>query len=162
MKAFLDRIDTASIIAITLVAALVVLTFVLVFHNIPEGVSDVFKLLVGSLLTLAGTIVTFYFGSSSGSKDKDKVRDDTLKSAVEGLSNNNAGAPPSGNLLPNAHPIIAFFAVMILSLAFTLPALAQDRKLKLPIDPLHLNSQPSSGGANAASSNNPAVACDFR
>jgi hypothetical protein len=86
MKAFFDKIDTPSAIALALIIAVIALMFVLVFHGVPE--SDVFKLVVGSMLTLAGTIVTFYFGSSSGSKDKDKAKDDTLNSAMQALSNN--------------------------------------------------------------------------
>jgi hypothetical protein len=45
------------------------------------------------MLTLAGTIVTFYFGSSSGSKDKDKASADALKTATQALSDNQ---PPKG------------------------------------------------------------------
>jgi hypothetical protein len=133
MKAFFDRIDTPSIIAITLIAALVALTFVLVFHTIPEGTSDVFKLLVGSLLTLAGTIVTFFFGSSSGSKDKDVARDKALNSAIGGLAGNPAPAAPI--VPPEIKAALAFVAVLIASLIFAAPAFAQLKPLP-PLKPL--------------------------
>lgn len=118
MKAFFDKIDAPSAIAITLIVAVVALMFVLVFHGVPD--SNVFNLVVGSMLTLAGTIVTFYFGSSSGSKDKDKASADTLKGAVQALSDNQAPGNGSGGV----KAVLALFAVLCL-LSFAQPAHAQ-------------------------------------
>ena len=118
MKAFFDKIDAPSAIAITLIVAVVALMFVLVFHGVPD--SNVFNLVVGSMLTLAGTIVTFYFGSSSGSKDKDKASADTLKGAVRALSDNQT--PGNGN--GGVKAALALFAVLCL-LSFAMPAMAQ-------------------------------------
>lgn len=62
--------DTPSFLAMVLVLAIVLLVFVLVF--IGETNSDVFKVLVGALMSVGFTnIVGFYFGSSQGSKTKD-------------------------------------------------------------------------------------------
>lgn len=38
-----------------------------------SNMRDALLILVGSLGTLAGTVVTFYFGSSSGSQAKDQL-----------------------------------------------------------------------------------------
>jgi len=100
MKPFLERLDRPTIIAIILIVSLVALTFMLVFHSVPD--SDVFKMLAGGLLTMAVMITQFDFGSSSGSKDKDKNNADTLKGAMQALANPNAGAAPIAE--PEAAP----------------------------------------------------------
>ena len=58
--------DTRSAIALSLVAAMIGMAFVLVFRpSVPD--SDVFKMLVGGLMTVGfATIISFYFGSSAG------------------------------------------------------------------------------------------------
>jgi type IV secretory pathway VirB10-like protein len=62
--------DTPSFIALILVISIVSLVFVLAITG--KSDSDIFKILVGGLMTVGFTnIVGFYFGSSQGSKDKD-------------------------------------------------------------------------------------------
>ncbi len=63
--------DTRSALAIFLVAALVVMTFTLIFKTTPVE-SDVLKVLIGGFMTTGfASVIGFYFGSSSSSKDKD-------------------------------------------------------------------------------------------
>ena len=63
--------DPQSFIAVVLVLAMVTLVFVLVMRgSVPE--SDMLKMVVGGLMTTGfATIISFYFGSSKGSKEKD-------------------------------------------------------------------------------------------
>jgi hypothetical protein len=82
-----EKFDTRSAIAVALVIAMIGMAFVLVFRpNVPD--SDVFKILIGGLMTVGfASIINFYFGSSSGSKSKD----DTLNQIAAGA----ASAPPA-------------------------------------------------------------------
>ena len=88
----LDKLDTKSIIALVLVTALIAMMFVLVFRpTIPD--SDVFKMLIGGMMTVGfSTVINFYFGSSAGSKAKD----DTL--------NQIAATVTSPTTPPTPHP----------------------------------------------------------
>jgi hypothetical protein len=62
--------DTPSFIALILVISIVGLVFLMAITG--KSDSDIFKVLVGGLMTVGFTnIVGFYFGSSQGSKDKD-------------------------------------------------------------------------------------------
>jgi hypothetical protein len=63
--------DTPTIIALVLIAAVVLLAFMLAVRD-PGG--DMFKFMVGGLMTVGfASVISFYFGSSSGSKDKDNA-----------------------------------------------------------------------------------------
>ena len=69
---------TQSLLALITVLATVALTFLLIFFPAPE--SDVFKMLVGGLLTVGfATVYGFFFGSSSESKAKDERVDSAMK-----------------------------------------------------------------------------------
>jgi hypothetical protein len=170
MNALLARLDRPTLIAVILISSLVLLTFMLVFFKVPD--SDVFKMLAGGLLTMAVTVTQFDFGSSSGSKDKDKASADTLKGAVEALSNNQA---PSVAANPAVKAIVALFAVLFL-LSFVMPAMAQTKKgaapiMKcLPLDPrpacqngVFAPGQPGEAAGNAAADTAAPVAgnCSF-
>jgi len=62
--------NTPSIIAVALIGAIIALVFLLAFMGHAD--SDVFKVLVGALVSVGFTnIVGFYFGSSASSKAKD-------------------------------------------------------------------------------------------
>lgn len=52
-------------------AILTVLIVLLFFVNIPEGNSEIVYMAVGMFLGIVSTVAAFFFGSSSGSKDKD-------------------------------------------------------------------------------------------
>lgn len=68
MNAF-ERFDTRSAIAMVLIIAMVAMAFLLAIRN-PD--SDIFKMLMGGLVTVGfASVIGFYFGSSSGSKAKD-------------------------------------------------------------------------------------------
>ena len=79
--------DTRSVIAITLVLSMIAMALVL-GYNSPD--SDTFKIVVGGLMTVGfSSIISFYFGSSSGSKAKD----DTLNQ----IAANATTSGPSGS-----------------------------------------------------------------
>jgi hypothetical protein len=78
--------DTPSFLAIVLVISIVSLVFMLALLGRSD--SDVFKILVGGLMTVGFTnIVGFYFGSSASSKTKD----DTISAMVS--TGTGSGAP---------------------------------------------------------------------
>lgn len=63
--------DIRSALALLVILAVIVLTFILVFHPIKDS-DDVTKMVIGGLMTVGFvTIVNFFFGSSKGSSDKD-------------------------------------------------------------------------------------------
>lgn len=63
--------DMPGVIALIMVAAVVILAFMLAVRD-PGG--DMFKFMVGGLMTVGfASIMAFYYGSSSGSKDKDNA-----------------------------------------------------------------------------------------
>lgn len=79
-KDMLSRITTRDVMALELSTALVALTFVLAIRA-PE--SDAFKMLLGGMLTTGfSTAVGYYFNSSKGSDDKNKV----LETATQALA----------------------------------------------------------------------------
>lgn len=64
--------DTQSIIAVSTVASIIILVFVLAFTG--KADSDVFKVLTGGLMTVGfAGVMGFYFGSSASSKAKDET-----------------------------------------------------------------------------------------
>jgi hypothetical protein len=89
--------DTQRILAFVIVAALIVVILIWIFHP-PTGdaaSNAVLNVLVGALVGMAGTVATFYFGSSKGSKDKDDTINTAVKTAAIDTSAN-----PSSTLLP--------------------------------------------------------------
>ena len=70
--------DTQSFLAIALIMAVIALIFVMALTGKTE--TDTFKIMVGGLMTVGfSSVISFYFGSSQGSKTKD----DTISSALE-------------------------------------------------------------------------------
>lgn len=66
--------DVQGYLAAMLPTSTVLLIFVLVFHPLPQGTDDVTKTAIGALLTVGfASIISFYFGSSAGSKSKDNT-----------------------------------------------------------------------------------------
>lgn len=132
----LKDFDTRSAIALALVAAMIGMAFVLVFRpTVPD--SDVFKMLIGGLMTVGfATIISFYFGSSAGSKAKD----DTLNQiAVASAAPN--GVPQVAPVADPAKPTVtdaAKTAVMLLAVGLTAflllgaPAFAQTKPSSSP------------------------------
>lgn len=81
------NINTPATIALMLIASIVLLVFTLAFMGRAD--SDVFKVLVGALVSVGFTnIVGFYFGSSASSKSKD----DTI-STMAVAAGTGAGGP---------------------------------------------------------------------
>jgi len=70
--------DLMAIIAKYILGALIVLGFfsllgILMYMTIPEGNSDLLYLAVGALIGSFTTVVGYFYGSSQGSKDKDRL-----------------------------------------------------------------------------------------
>lgn len=45
----------------------------MLFRELPVGAEPVFAIMLGALSTMTGAVVNYYFGSSAGSKSKDKL-----------------------------------------------------------------------------------------
>lgn len=81
--------DTPTIIALVMVGAIVALAFMLAARD-PGG--DMFKFMVGGLMTVGfASVIAFYFGSSSGSKNKD----DALIAQMAPITGTGTGGAPS-------------------------------------------------------------------
>jgi len=66
--------EPQTLIAMTLIWAMVVLAFVLIYRGKDVPDSDMLKMLVGGFMTTGfATIISFYFGSSKGSVTKDET-----------------------------------------------------------------------------------------
>jgi hypothetical protein len=66
--------DTQKLLAFMVVGALVAVIFVWIFHppsNTDPGSLAVLNMLIGALVGLATSIVSFYYGSSRGERTKD-------------------------------------------------------------------------------------------
>lgn len=74
----MNKWDTKSILAMFLIVSMVGITFTLMFMPATMD-NDVLKILIGGFMTVGFTsVINYYFGSSSSSKDKD----DTISSMV--------------------------------------------------------------------------------
>jgi heme A synthase len=86
--------DTAAFIANVLVLSIVGLVFALVVTGKTD--TDVFKVLVGALMSVGFTnIVGFYFGSSQGSKEKDTAITTMATTQAQSSVREDAKSPPS-------------------------------------------------------------------
>lgn len=68
------------IIPVSVILLLTGIVFGLFVTNIEGSTKDVIYLIVGSIMTSFGSIVTFYYGSSQGSKSKDYIINQISKS----------------------------------------------------------------------------------
>jgi hypothetical protein len=86
--------DTQKLLAFILVVSFIVVIIIWMFHppSTDATTTPVLFTLVGTLGGLAGTVVTFYFGSSKGSKDKD----DTI-SGIATHGTNGVATLPAGS-----------------------------------------------------------------
>lgn len=85
------RVNTPDSIALALIASIVLLVFTLAFMGRAD--SDVFKVLVGALVSVGFTnIVGFYFGSSASSKAKDDTISTMANSAGNAVGSATAAA----------------------------------------------------------------------
>jgi hypothetical protein len=82
--------DTQKLLAFVLVVAFIVIILLWMLHppSADAGTTSVLNTLVGTLGGMAGMVVTFYFGSSQGSKDKDTAMRD-IATHVTGTGNGN-------------------------------------------------------------------------
>lgn len=101
----IDRFDTKSAIAMTVVAGLLTVLFFLIFVPVPE--SDAFKMLLSSMMTVGfATIMNYFFGSSDSSGAKDKTLGEIAKKSTGtgpgtiGPAPTTAGAPGSDSAAP--------------------------------------------------------------
>jgi len=60
-------------LAITNALAFFVLLFLMLSHSIPETNKSAFDILLGMLAGSLTTVMTYYFGSSRGSREKDAI-----------------------------------------------------------------------------------------
>ena len=60
-------------LAITNALAFFILLFLMISHSIPETNKSAFDILLGMLAGSLTTIMTYYFGSSRGSREKDTI-----------------------------------------------------------------------------------------
>jgi len=60
-------------LAITNALAFFILLFLMISHSIPETNKSAFDILLGMLAGSLTTIMTYYFGSSRGSREKDAI-----------------------------------------------------------------------------------------
>jgi hypothetical protein len=77
MKELLKVTPTGFLVATTTLGFFALLAL-LFFHNIPEGTKDILQVMLGGVLGQWTTIISYYFGSSSGSARKtDMINDMT-------------------------------------------------------------------------------------
>jgi hypothetical protein len=69
----------AAILAYALTAGFFILLFMFIFFQVPAGSKDVLQIMLGILGTAWIAVITYYFGSSSGSKAKEKYIENLKK-----------------------------------------------------------------------------------
>lgn len=80
--------ETRDFIATLLIIATVVVIVVLIFHPIATD-NQLLNVMLGGLMTVGfANVITYYFGSSSGSKDKD----DTISKMAVSVTGTGSGA----------------------------------------------------------------------
>jgi hypothetical protein len=72
-----DRLMKA-FIALALVGGTFALFYIILVSEIPESWRDVVMLITGALIANLTTVVSYFFGSSEGSKQKDRVQAEML------------------------------------------------------------------------------------
>jgi hypothetical protein len=60
------------VLALAVMSGTFGLVFLLFFAPIPDSSHDLVNVALGALLTAQGTVVSYYFGSSKSSRDKDQ------------------------------------------------------------------------------------------
>jgi hypothetical protein len=67
--------STQKLLAFLIVVAMIIVILIWLLHPpVGDAASNaVLNVLIGALVGMAGTVTTFYFGSSQGSKDKDQA-----------------------------------------------------------------------------------------
>jgi uncharacterized YccA/Bax inhibitor family protein len=85
--------DSQKLLALGVVTAFVGVVVLLVFHPLESPAANTILPLVGALGGMAGSVVTYYFGSSKGSTDKDTARDSTMNTLVDKVTGNGNGPP---------------------------------------------------------------------
>lgn len=92
----LPILDRRTINSTLIITALVVCILTLVFRPVPAVAdSDILKMLVGSLITLATNIIGFDFGSSAGSEKKQATIDALINPPAESEPRPIPPAPPA-------------------------------------------------------------------
>jgi uncharacterized YccA/Bax inhibitor family protein len=86
--------DVQKLLALGIVLAFVGVIVLLIFHPLQDPAANTILPLVGALGGMAGGVVTYYFGSSKGSTDKDTARDSTMNTLVDKVTGTGNGAAP--------------------------------------------------------------------
>lgn len=50
-----------------------IILYTMIYHPLPEFNKDIVNIALGALLTMAGTVVNYFFGSSKSSADKNEM-----------------------------------------------------------------------------------------
>jgi hypothetical protein len=61
------------VLAFLAIAGLIGIALVLFLTEVPDGAEEMLLMIIGALISRAGDVYAFYFGSSRGSKDKDRL-----------------------------------------------------------------------------------------
>jgi fluoride ion exporter CrcB/FEX len=70
LKYLVDKITFTSFVVVTIILGSFALVFTLMFHEVPKDSQAIVFGLLGGIVGSMATIVTFKFGSSSGSEKK--------------------------------------------------------------------------------------------
>ncbi len=90
--------NTQKLLACGLVMAFVGVILLWMLHppSADAGTTAVLNTLVGTLGGMAGMVVTFYFGSSQGSKDKDDTISNVVTTQAKSIEQKDGPAGPIG------------------------------------------------------------------
>jgi hypothetical protein len=96
--------DTQKLLAFIIVIAFVLVIFAWMFFppKADQGTIAVLNMLIGALVGLAGTVATFYFGSSRGERMKDAT---ILSTQTAADTNGNGHANAAAPVQPPTNPV---------------------------------------------------------
>ena len=95
--------DTQKLLAFIVVIAFILVIFVWIFFppKSDQATITVLNMMIGALVGLAGTVVTFYFGSSRG----ERTKDGTIGTIATGSNNGNGSSGVTTTTATTTEPI---------------------------------------------------------
>jgi len=81
----LKKLDNQTFIAVAIIMAFICVILAYIFcppKNVDQAVLAVVNMLIGALISNTNTVISFFFGSSKGSKDKDDTISEVAKASV--------------------------------------------------------------------------------
>jgi len=96
--------DTQKLLAFLVVASFIIIIAIWMFHPpaTDQATTGVLNTLVGTLGGMAGMVMTFYFGSSRGERNKDDTIATIAQAPAMTTSGNGAAQPSTGTATPSA------------------------------------------------------------